>query len=855
LDQLQQSKSGQIQAIALKAELLAARGKLAEAEAALAILPAGTPAKQRHSLLLRRAQLQLQQGNTDQAKQSLAALADELPNNANIAEMLAELAIRAGDLTDLERWIDRLKKSEGSQGTNWRLFRAQQQLILARRASDAKTIQACRDEAIRLQREIQKLRPEWVPGLLLKARANQVGSPIDDDVSIAAYSDAIRLGERRLTVYQELIFLLYRQNRIEEALSYRNRLGEANDLPEGLATLAMAVDARTGHLDRAIEAARADVKQRPEDANSYLQLGQLLSSGLPNEEPARTNRLNESEEALLKARHLAPRDVRTWSALLVFYSAFKKTDEVAALIKEVDTAEAFTAETRPFFLAQAYNLLGDTEHAAEQFQKAMAANPERVPVHLQAASFFFQNDPDEAQKCARRVLALEPNNGPAQRMLALLIAAREGGTSKMAEAWKIVEQLEANGSSDPGDQRFRALMLWRRGGQENRARALSLLESLVNDGRQASEIDRLMLARLYEVQGNSAQARAQLRALAEADQPRSAELAAYVDLLLREKKWREATSALDRLCKLEPENSHLRSLMLRSRWLKLKGQTDSVEPLVKSYLDVNESKLASQTDRAQLFLAIANLYESLELPSLAETSFQAALQADAKTYPAMAEWLVKHDRMGDAIQLILQAAESDSTPRAAMALCTTLTIGQPTSQQRARCEPEIEMALQRHAKHAGLLFCAATLRLVEGKSDQAADLLRRTLAVDPDHLQAMNNLAMVLAQKTDQRDEALVHLDRALAIAGNDRELLDSKGWVLLLQGKAAEAERLLLDAISTPPADPRHCFHLALACQKQGKSREAERYLEQARNANLSEHLLTPEERQQLRELEDAVQ
>jgi hypothetical protein len=65
----------------------------------------------------------------------------------------------------------------------------------------------------------------------------------------------------------------------------------------------------------------------------------------------------------------------------------------------------------------------------------------------------------------------------------------------------------------------------------------------------------------------------------------------------------------------------------------------------------------------------------------------------------------------------------------------------------------------------------------------------------------------------------------------------------------------LLLDAISTPPADPRHCFHLALACQKQGKSREAERYLEQARSANLSEHLLTPEERQQLRELEDAVQ
>jgi tetratricopeptide (TPR) repeat protein len=184
-------------------------------------------------------------------------------------------------------------------------------------------------------------------------------------------------------------------------------------------------------------------------------------------------------------------------------------------------------------------------------------------------------------------------------------------------------------------------------------------------------------------------------------------------------------------------------------------------------------------------------------------------------------------------------------------IAQVLTLGKVDRQQRDSAEAVLNLALEQHGKNLPLLFSVASLRIIEGKNDQAVELLRKAYAVSPRSLLVLNNLALALAMTSGGQNEALQHIDRAIAIAGEYPELLDSKGWILLQQRKAAEAEALFREAISLPPGDPRHHFHLALACQAQGKDQDAREAFQRARSTNLSMNLLTPQERSQWAVLE----
>jgi Flp pilus assembly protein TadD len=83
---------------------------------------------------------------------------------------------------------------------------------------------------------------------------------------------------------------------------------------------------------------------------------------------------------------------------------------------------------------------------------------------------------------------------------------------------------------------------------------------------------------------------------------------------------------------------------------------------------------------------------------------------------------------------------------------------------------------------------------------------------------------------------------------------LDTKGTILVQDGKAAEAVPLLREATARSGTDPRFFFHLGLACQGTGKSDEARTALQKARNGNLAREILTPSDRRLLKDLEQQL-
>lgn len=138
----------------------------------------------------------------------------------------------------------------------------------------------------------------------------------------------------------------------------------------------------------------------------------------------------------------------------------------------------------------------------------------------------------------------------------------------------------------------------------------------------------------------------------------------------------------------------------------------------------------------------------------------------------------------------------------------------------------LDEALQQHQDDVSLLYTRAMI--LEPQDIQLIERdLRRVLELEPDNSMALNALGYTLSLYTDRYDEAFELIAEALRLKPDDPAILDSMGWVLLKQGKAAEAIRFLQQAYEMFP-DPEVSAHLILAYQASDQSPKARELLQQ---------------------------
>src|SRR5262245_59969639 len=91
-----------------------------------------------------------------------------------------------------------------------------------------------------------------------------------------AFEHAIQLGERRFSVYEQLVALLDRLNRTADAERYLSRLESQMPFSQRLTEIAANYELRRDQPEQAIQIARASVEKRPADAYAHLWLARLL---------------------------------------------------------------------------------------------------------------------------------------------------------------------------------------------------------------------------------------------------------------------------------------------------------------------------------------------------------------------------------------------------------------------------------------------------------------------------------------------------------------------------------------------------------------------------------------------------
>jgi Flp pilus assembly protein TadD len=146
----------------------------------------------------------------------------------------------------------------------------------------------------------------------------------------------------------------------------------------------------------------------------------------------------------------------------------------------------------------------------------------------------------------------------------------------------------------------------------------------------------------------------------------------------------------------------------------------------------------------------------------------------------------------------------------------------------ARARDTITAAITQHPKQAELYYDRSLyLDMLGDIAGAEADLLRY-LALNPDHVQGLNALGYILANRTDRLAEADTYLTKAITKDPNNPVILDSLGWLRLKQGKLKEALALLERAYADLP-DPEVAAHYAEALWLTGDKSKAIEVLDAA--------------------------
>ncbi|MBY0523322.1 MAG: tetratricopeptide repeat protein [Gemmataceae bacterium] len=767
-------------------------------------------ARAQSRLLGELAAAQYRSGNTQEATAlwNRLALAPQNKNDLRLRLLLFDLALRSGDESAMETVLGELKRIEGDQGTLWRYASAAR---LIRRAHLGKTEGI--DQARILLDAVAARRPEWATVQVAKADLEEARSNFDQ--AIANYRKAIQLGERSPRVLRQLVQLLYRQQRYEEADQEMKQLQrQAPDSTElqALQKLAVDISLQNQDPDRAVKLALAAVSSDSRDYRDHLWQGQVLAA--TGQQDA------QAEKELRRAVELADTEPAAWLGLVQFLARKKK-------IKEAEESIALAApklpkDKAPLALAQCYELVGQIDKAHEQYQQAQSAKPDDVLVVRSMGAFYLRiGRLAEAEPLLRRVIdrkveATSADVSWARRHLALALATRTDHR-RLAEALSLVGlRLEAGGrinedparkSEDVDEQRARARVLATQSWREPRKQAIALLEQLSNRQALAPD-DQFLLAQLYEADGNWPKAR-DLMQLVTGPAKNALYLHAYAQSLLRRRDLNEAERCINRLEQIEKTRrlavGTLGSVELRAQLLEAREQGDKAIQLLKDYAGREDSR------PERIFLLVG--------------------------------CMSRQKRHAEALALCQKARESFPPEMVGGATVATLRAMQPSEAQLQDSERWLKAECEKKPKSVALWMQLAELYDQQGRYAEVETACRKVLELDERNALVMNNLAWHLAQKPATAPEALTLINRAIELAGPRAELLDTRAAVHLALNRSELAIADLEAAIADAPTPPRY-FHLAQAQRGANNAKEAAALLRKATTSGLKAEQLHPAER-----------
>jgi len=820
-------------------------------------------------------------GDTEHGRKLCRRVAALEPNNVRIRFLLLETAIRYGGESKVQEIINLLteiRNVEG-EGPHWLYGQAVRLNLEAlasiqESANDPQKQAQYQEKLAQAQQYLaraREFRRNWsripaLAGLIYEQQGNS-------RKALENYLVAIDLGEGNPEVLDRTLRLLYRAKEFERVKEVVDKFAGRMDSSERFSRF-RDIQALKNWQEGKQKVALGYFRRKAAESDDHrycLMLGRLLV------EKAQTDRAHgriaearasfqEAEDAYRRSVTLAGTTSETWTELIRLLVATGQKPKALAAIEEA--RGKIPPDQLPLALAEFYAVSGETARAEAQYKKILAATPDS-PVAVRAAADFFlaTNKLPEAEQLLRRFAdgSVKGNPGDvvwARRRLAAILSNRPDFPSRV-EAIALIEQNRKETHSAIEDLRLLGSLLVGHPNRDERARGIQIFEKIVQLPSVIPE-DRYILAQLYLAQKDSYHANEQFVALLTmpgGSQPRY--FAASIRALLDDGNTEEAARRLSRLEDVAPHQ--FVTVDLRAAVAFARGEYGRARDELARY--VGNSKAQPSDPAVRLYQAAFRLEqfaarlskegkrsEATQFVVEAETMLRKFVRDRMGQELVLASFLARQGKFDEALGLIERHWAENPPQRVASALGYVLKNSAVKPAQSRRGEAIMQAALKKFNRPLDLLLVFGDAMALQQRYAEAEKYYRECLTKNDRDARVMNNLALFLALKKENLDEALQLINGAIAIQGPTPAMLDSRATVYLAMNQPVKALDDLAAALEEE-IEPSWLFRQALAYDRIGRRQSAAASLKRAiEEEGLTAEMLPPNERAVFQELQSRL-
>jgi tetratricopeptide (TPR) repeat protein len=785
------------------------------------------PSADRPAFLERLGAVENQLGQPALARQHYRELADLKPNNVQVLTALFELAMQSADSSEAQELVTKMRALEGEDGTLWRFAQASSLLDQSRRSpAGSRDLELPLPQ--RLAQEIAQSRPDWWGSFVLQAEIADLRG--QNDEARKHYARAIELGNNSRTVARRLVALLNEAKEFDQIERVVKRLSDRGVPSRELVLSAATAAMRQRNYDEGIKLAHQLYSESSTNFADHLAMGQFYTTA---------GRSREAGRAFARAVKLGPGVPAAWLSYIQYLVQQKQLDQARAQVAEA--RRSLPADRAELVLAQCHRLIGDIPQAEALIQRAVESPSCDLETIRFATDFYLALGRfDRVEPIVDRLRAPTMKATPEVLAWANRVRCRvKLGTGRLGDAdqaLRLVEQnLEANPASKD-DLRLKATILARR--TSRWGEAAKLLETLDAAG-QLDASEQFRLAQIYLASHLEDKYRAQMLNVLGGEVRSPQYVAQFAKFLIEHQDIARAQPWIAELKDIAPPSMNQVVLELEASVLQARNQD-------RELLALLQSRLREAPDQAG---AVAVLLDRFGFDSEAEKAFKAYVArnpGEPERVLALASFLARHDRAAEAVAILERAWQTCRPERVAEASLPLFVAPSSNDGIRRQVEAWVSEAIRTGPTAAAALQPKlATMYTRQGRYAEAEALYRQCLQSDPDDVNALNDLAWMLALRDRARcPEALELVNRAIEQGGRRSNLVDTRAVVLIQSGQAAIAAGELRAARALDPRNLSLALHLAWACLEAGSRDEARDALQQAEAIGLKPETRDPLER-----------
>lgn len=463
-------------------------------------------------------------------------------------------------------------------------------------------------------------------------------------------------------------------------------------------------------------------------------------------------------------------------------------------------------------LATEYVKQGLISEAMEQAKTAIEKDSGNIDAHILLGGLYSAlRMYDDALKEYRLVLGLDKENSEAPLFIGALLAEQK----KYPEAAIEFEKLAKNANNPNANVAWYYLGRVRlEENKKNVAKAeAAFLQALSSRGGYTEA--ELALGALYENSGRREKAITHYRAFQEKFGPNTSVAEELARLFIEDKNYPQAFDQLAIIEQADPSDVNVKAKMA----FILIEQMRFPEAIVRL-----EQVLAIEPSSDKIRFYLGAVYEEVKDYRAAIGHFRKVPTASSYYAESVIHSAYLHKLLGEltkAVATIEDGIRQKDDHPPFFALYASLLDDQKEYKKAAEM---LNVAVKKFPDHAQLHFFLGNMQERLGQREDTIASMQKVLAIDNDHVQALNFLAYTYADLGRNLDQAERMVRRALSLKPDDGYILDTLGWVLFKRGQFGDAIRTLEAAYKAQPEESVIAEHLGDAYYHQQMPDKAKR-------------------------------